>query len=78
MAKELNEGELTQVSGGDGQRYEIYTVQRGDNLFRIAHVYMTTIQAIVDLNPIINSRNPNIPGGYFIREGWVLKIPNNR
>ena len=43
----------------------------GDNLTRIAHYFKTSIQAIMDLNPIITDRN-------FIRTGWVLKVPDNR
>lgn len=71
MSDELNESQLNEVSGGHGQRYAYYTVVHGDNLTRIAHYFKTSIQAIVDLNPIITDRN-------FIRTGWVLKVPDNR
>ena len=68
---QLNDAELEGVDGGSGQRYAYYTVVHGDNLTRIAHYFKTSIQAIVDLNPIITDRN-------FIRTGWVLKVPDNR
>ena len=68
---QLNDAELEGVDGGRGQRYAYYTVVHGDNLTRIAHYFKTTIQAIMDLNPIITDRN-------FIRTGWVLKVPGNR
>lgn len=68
---QLNDTELEGVDGGRGQRYAYYTVVHGDNLTRIAHYFKTSIQAIMDLNPIITDRN-------FIRTGWVLKVPDNR
>lgn len=71
MSNELNDSELSEVSGGRGQRYAYYTVVHGDNLTRIAHYFKTSIQAIMDLNPIITDRN-------FTRPGWVLKVPDNR
>ena len=71
MSDELNESQLNEVSGGSGPRYAYYTVVHGDNLTRIAHYFKTSIQAIMDLNPIITDRN-------FIRTGWVLKVPDNR
>ena len=45
-----------------------YTVCRGDNLFRIALRFGTTIQAIVQANGIVNPR--------LIRVGQVLWIPS--
>lgn len=68
---QINDADLEGVDGGRGQRYAYYTVVHGDNLTRIAHYFKTSIQAIVDLNPIITDRN-------FIRTGWVLKVPDNR
>jgi len=68
---QLNDADLEGVDGGRGQRYAYYTVVHGDNLTRIAHYFKTSIQAIVDLNPIITDRN-------FVRTGWVLKVPDNR
>ncbi|MBN1287052.1 MAG: LysM peptidoglycan-binding domain-containing protein [Anaerolineae bacterium] len=47
--------------------YTYYTVQRGDNLFRIALRFGTTIQAIASANGIVN---PSL-----IYTGSVLKIP---
>ncbi|MEN6327602.1 MAG: LysM domain-containing protein [Syntrophomonas sp.] len=71
MSNQLNDSELSEVSGGHGQRYAYYTVVHGDNLTRIAHYFKTTIQAILDLNPIITDP-------LYIRTGWVLKVPDNR
>lgn len=71
MSIELNESQLTDVSGGSGQRYAYYTVADGDNLTRVAHYFKSSIQAIMELNPIITDRN-------FIRVGWILKVPDNR
>ncbi|MEN6350436.1 MAG: LysM domain-containing protein [Syntrophomonas sp.] len=70
MSDKLNDSELNQVSGGS-QRYAYYTVAYGDNLTKIAHYFKTSMQAIMDLNPIITDR-------FFIRLGWVLKVPDNR
>lgn len=71
MSNELNDSELSEVSGGSGQRYAYYTVVHGDNLTRIAHYFKTSIQAIMALNPIITDHT-------FVRTGWVLKVPDNR
>ncbi len=80
MLDHLDDSQLDLVSGGDngsssatggGQRYAYYTVVHGDNLTRVAHYFKTSIQDIMDLNPIITDRN-------FIRTGWVLKVPDNR
>ena len=68
---QLTDDALEQVDGGSGQRYAYYTVVHGDNLTRIAHYFKTSIQAILDLNPIITDRN-------YVRTGWVLKVPDNR
>lgn len=68
---QLDDAALDAVDGGRGQRFAYYTVVHGDNLTRIAHYFKTSIQAIMDYNPIITDRN-------FIRTGWVLKVPDNR
>lgn len=68
---QLNDAELEQVDGGRGQRFAYYTVVHGDNLTRIAHYFKTSIQAIMDYNPIITDRN-------LIKTGWILKVPDNR
>lgn len=70
MSDELNDFQLNEVCGGSGQRFVYHTVVHGDNLTRISHWYKTSIQVIMNLNPIIT--NPN-----FVRPGWVLKVPNN-
>ncbi len=71
MSNKLNDSELNEVSGGDGQRYAYYTVVHHDDLTRIAHYFKTTPQAIIDLNPIITDE-------FSLRTGWVLKVPDNR
>ncbi|MEN6418580.1 MAG: LysM domain-containing protein [Clostridiaceae bacterium] len=71
MSDELNESQLNEVSGGQGQRFQCYTVVHGDNLTRISRYFQTTIQAILDYNPIITDER-------YIRTGWVLKVPDNR
>ena len=55
------------ITPGPGGFY--YTVRPGDNLFRIALRFGTTIQAIVQANGIVNSR--------LIRVGQVLWIPSS-
>lgn len=63
---------LEKVTGGTvSGKYIQYTVQRGDNLTKIASRYCTSIPAIMALNPIIIDRN-------FIKPGWTLKVPDNR
>ena len=47
--------------------YSTYTVRKGDNLTKIARMFGTTVNAIVQLNGI---SNPNL-----IYPGQVLKIP---
>jgi len=44
-----------------------YTVRRGDNLFRIALRFRTTVQAIAEANGILNP--------HLIYVGQVLLIP---
>lgn len=60
------EGALART--GDG-----YTVQPGDTLARIANVYGTTVETLVDLN---KDRYPSLadsPG--LIEVGWTLQLP---
>lgn len=47
--------------------YEIYKIQRGDNLTKIAKMYETTVNELVELNGI---KNPDL-----IYAGEDLKIP---
>lgn len=69
----LSDEDLTAVSGGasKGKKYVRHTVVKGDTLGKLAAHYKTTIEAIMDLNPIITNRN-------LIRIGWELNIPDNR
>ena len=45
-----------------------YTVKTGDNLWKIARRFGTTIEAIMRANPWIDDPD-------YIQVGWVLKIP---
>ena len=70
--KTVNEQELDNVTGGRANSgYAIHRVERGDTLYKLAKHYLTTIEEILYLNPIITDRN-------FIRVGWELTIPDNR
>lgn len=67
-AAEMNEEELTNVSGG---AYVgpciVYTIQRGDTLSKIAARYGTTVNILVELNHIANKNR--------IYAGHKLLIP---
>jgi len=53
------------------QKYAAHTVAAGENLGKIAKVYLTTVEAIVDCNPEIT--NPSL-----IHVGSVFRVPDNR
>jgi len=53
------------------QKYVAHTVVSGENLGKIAKLYDTTVEAIVDCNPAIT--NPSL-----IRSGSVFRVPDNR
>ena len=68
MSDELSESRLEEVNGGTGEKYFLYTVERGDNLSRLAGRFGTTVQNIIDLNPMIWNQKE-------LRPGWILRIP---
>ncbi len=53
------------------QKYVAHTVAAGENLGKIAKVYGTTVEAIVDCNPEITKPS-------LIRPGAIYRIPDNR
>lgn len=68
----IHVGRVLTIPGGDGTTSaptggRTYIVRRGDNLFRIALRYGTTVQAIANAN--------NIPNVRLIFSGQVLNIP---
>ena len=71
--QQMTDEELDTVAGGARVtgKTVLYTVRRGDNLTKIAKRYRTSIQAIMDRNPIIKDKN-------FIKTGWKLTVPDNR
>ena len=53
--------------------YKTYTVRSGDNLSKIAKLYNTTWQTLVNLN---KSRYPSLTANpNYILVGWVLSVP---
>lgn len=53
------------------QKYVSHTVVAGEKLGDLVRTYLTTVEAVTDLNPTVT--NPNL-----IRAGATLKIPDNR
>ena len=53
------------------QKYAAHTVAAGENLGKIAKVYLTTVEAIVDCNPEITTPS-------LIRPGAIYRVPDNR
>lgn len=68
MSDELSEDRLEEVNGGAGERYVHYTVVCGDTIVKIAQRYRTSVQSIIDVNPIIMDGNE-------LRVGWILLVP---
>jgi LysM repeat protein len=69
IATTLKQSDLLDVIAAPDQYHETtsYVVQAGDNLYRIARHFGTTVSAIIELN---NITNPNL-----IYPGQYLKIP---
>lgn len=76
---ELNLNELENVTGGKNEGgyekkpgkksgCEIYQIQKGDTLGKIARAKNTTVQKIMDVNPELTNRN-------FILIGCYIYIP---
>ncbi len=73
--KEINVKEMEEVVGGKGgykkppepvMGLEIYQIQRGDTLTRIARRYNTTWMELKDLNRDVIKRAGDITWGYYI------------
>jgi LysM repeat protein len=67
----IRAGQVITIPSGmpaDQSRITVYTVQRGDTLYRLSRRFNTTIATILHLNPSIT--NPNI-----IRVGQHIRIP---
>ncbi len=71
---ELNLNEMENVVGGKGgsktqlkptAKYDVYRIQRGDTLTRIAYRYKTTVDNLVKINPTITNKN-DITAGYYM------------
>lgn len=52
-----------------GQEYALHLVELGDNLFRIAQLYNSTVEDIWDANPAVMDKT--------IIPGQVIKVPKN-
>ena len=71
---ELNMKEMEKVNGGFGgspnplpakQGCEVYKIQRGNTLIRIANKFHTTVDTLLALNPTITNKN-DITTGFYI------------
>ena len=71
---ELNLNEMEEVVGGKGgskrelhaTKYcDLYKIQKGDNLTRIAAKFHTTVNELVRINPTITDKN-DITADYYI------------
>ena len=72
--KEMNLNELEVVTGGKGgsktelhatKYYDVYRIQPGENLTRIARNFNTTVSELVRINKTITDKN-DITAGYYI------------
>ena len=71
---ELNLNEMEEIVGGKGgsktplkptAQYDVYRIQSGDTLTRIAYRYNTTVDFLVKINPTITNAN-DITAGYYM------------
>jgi len=71
---ELNLDEMEQVSGGKGgsptplaptAAYDVYRIEGGATLTRIANRYKTTVDYLMAINPTITNMN-DITAGYYM------------
>ena len=71
---ELNLNQMEEVTGGKGgsatpltptAKYDVYKIQSGDNLTRIATRYNTTVQYLFDINPTITNKNDITAGRWM-------------
>ena len=63
MPMEISDEAMEEVTGGK----TYVTVQKGDNLTRLAKRYKTTIAQLMKWNPIIKDKN-------LIIIGWKLRV----
>ncbi len=68
--KELNMEEMEQINGGytrphEKQGFQIYQIQKGDNLGTIAKKFHTTVTMIMAWNPKITNKNLIYAGDYL-------------
>ena len=71
---ELNLDQMEQVSGGKGgsetplrptDKYDVYKIQSGDNLTKIARKFNTTVQFLFDINATITDKNDITAGRWM-------------
>ena len=71
---DLNQEQLEEVTGGRGgsktelhpTKYcDVYQIERGDNLTRLAKRFNTTVKRLLELNPTITDKN-DITIDYYI------------
>ena len=72
--EELNLNEMETVSGGKGGSptplaptavFDVYRVESGDTLTRIAGKFKTSVSYLMAINPTISSKN-DITAGYYM------------
>ena len=77
---ELNLNEMEEISGGAGGSktplppkagFDVYKIQSGDNLTRIAKKFNTTVDYLFAINPDITNKN-------FIRAGYYMYVPQTK
>ena len=77
---ELNLNEMENVAGGNGGSptplppkagFDVYKIQGGDNLTRIAKKFNTTVDYLVAINPTITNKN-------FIRAQFYMYVPKQK
>ena len=77
---ELNLNEMENAAGGNGGSptpllpkagFDVYKIQGGDNLTRIAKKFNTTVDYLVAINPTITNKN-------FIRAQFYIYVPKQK
>ncbi len=73
--RELHPNEMDSVSGGKGGSeeelpempgYEVYQIQRGDTLTKIARLYGTSVENLMRINRVYIQLSCDITEGYYI------------
>ncbi len=71
---ELNLNEMENISGGKGgsrtplaptKDYDVYRIESGTTMIRIAHRFHTTVDYLMAINPTITNKN-DITAGYYM------------